>query len=108
MSKNSLQLQESLKLLLKNKKVRGLLESKAVILEVVGHRHFHFLVVNRYYERFKVKISKEGYKHTCAGLTKQSPCVGFNQYLSCYHITACKAWIIEQQIKQLLHKENKL
>jgi len=83
--------------LLCDERVRTLLEKKSIILESIGSHNYYFIVVNIYYGRFRVKIARVGLKASC-----DSRCEAFTLYgLECYHIKACRAFLLLQRLLKL-------
>jgi len=81
-------------ILLKDRRVKDLLDRSAVICTSVGPHSYFFVVINRYYQRFEVKIDKEGSKVLCScahgcfyGLSQK------NLGVYCYHVNACFVWL---------------
>jgi len=86
---------EDFKVLLSDARVKTLLQKKAVVLELVGTHHYWFTVVNIFYQRYSVKISRFGSKTVC-----DSRCEAWSKYASdCYHVRACQAFILAHKLR---------
>jgi len=79
--------------LLRDERVKRLLQQHAIVLELNGARHYWFSVVNIFYQRHSVKIEKTGYKASC-------DCEGFSKWdAQCFHIDAARAYLLVNKLR---------
>ena len=79
--------------LLRDRRVKLLLEKNSVIAEVIGKYKIHFIVVDIFYGKYAVIIDHNGYNELC-----DVRCEGFSRYGRCYHINACRAYLLKHKL----------
>lgn len=82
--------------LLQNRLVRETLSRKAVVLVSGNFNSFFFIVIDRYYQKFEIKIDKVAKKVVCSN----KECIEFNPCPRngvdyCWHVRSVFAWLCQ-------------